>query len=193
MLTNRVSSRRYAAFTLIEMIIVVAILGVLLALSAPSFRTMLLNAQIRGTSESVLAGLQLARSEALRRNTNVTFWMVNNTGAACALNSAGTSWVVSLDNPAALCNVASSAVLAPRIVQVRAASEMGGNATVNGTNAANAVASCVTFNGFGSVLANCTGTGAAPLSRIQVSSAAANAPTFAVTIERAGAVRLAQM
>lgn len=65
--------RRPRGFSLIELMIAIALLGVLLALGIPAFRAWVHNAQIRTGAEGVISGLQIARNEAVRRNTNVEF------------------------------------------------------------------------------------------------------------------------
>jgi type IV fimbrial biogenesis protein FimT len=57
--------------TLIEAAITIAILALLVALGFPSLQTWLFNSRIRTGAEEVLAGLQLARSEAVRQNCSV--------------------------------------------------------------------------------------------------------------------------
>ncbi|HMW17643.1 MAG TPA: GspH/FimT family pseudopilin [Accumulibacter sp.] len=68
---------RQRAFTLIEVLVVVAIIGVLLALGVPAFNNYLNNVRLRIAAENFLAGLQMARSEAIRLNTNVEFLLTN--------------------------------------------------------------------------------------------------------------------
>lgn len=152
---------RDKGFTLVEMMVAVAILVIVMAVAAPSFQNFVLNAQIRSTGESLISGINLARTEAVRRNTRVSFWMVDNLTASCLRTTTGMSWVVSLDDPTTLCNSAASDVVAPRVVQARMAAEGRGNITVT------ADGFCVTFNGFGSVEATCTG-GQVPLTQIAV-------------------------
>lgn len=62
---------RQRGFTIIETLVVVAILGVLAALAAPSFQTLVQNWRIRQVAEGFSASLSLARSEAMRRGGNV--------------------------------------------------------------------------------------------------------------------------
>ena len=62
-----------SGFSLIELLVAVAVLGVLVSFALPSFRTWTINSQIRNAAESVTNGLQRARSEAVSRNTNVAF------------------------------------------------------------------------------------------------------------------------
>lgn len=188
MLNGRDRLRHTSGFTLIEMIVTLAILAILLALAAPSFQTMVANARLRSTAESVMTGLQLARAEALRRNTSVSFWMVSNVNAGCALSAISTSWVVSLDALNGDCDDAASLNVTPRIVQVRAGTEVGGGVTVSASSAANAAANCITFNGFGAVTANCIG-GGTPLSEIDFTSNVANAGSRRIQIAAGGGIR----
>ncbi len=54
-------------FTLIEAMVVVAVLGVLLALAAPSFRSFIAAQQLKGAGNELLTDMVYARSEALAR------------------------------------------------------------------------------------------------------------------------------
>ena len=58
-------------FTLIEMMIGLAILAITIMLGVPSYTAWIMNTQIRNAAESVLNGMQLARNEAVRRNASV--------------------------------------------------------------------------------------------------------------------------
>lgn len=64
-------------FTLIELIIVVAIIGLITMLAFPKIKTYLINENIRGVSTEMLQGIRLAQSEALKRNEAVTFTLAN--------------------------------------------------------------------------------------------------------------------
>ncbi len=109
-------------FSLIELIVGMVILGVLLSLAMPGFSNWLRNARVRTAAESVQNGLQLARAEAVRRNTDVRFSLVNTTGSTCALDPAGPNWVISLDPPAGKCDKPASDT-DPRIIQSRSGAE----------------------------------------------------------------------
>lgn len=58
--------------TIIELMIVVAVLGVLIALVAPSMRGMISAQRVRGVNAELVTDLQYARSEAARRNRDVS-------------------------------------------------------------------------------------------------------------------------
>ena len=64
--------RSARAFTLIELLVVVAIFGTLLTLGVPSFNDLILSTRIKNSASDIYASFVLARSEALKRNANVT-------------------------------------------------------------------------------------------------------------------------
>jgi type IV fimbrial biogenesis protein FimT len=72
---------RTRGFTLIELMVALAIAALLLLIGLPSFTTFLRNSEIRSTSESLLNGLKAAQAEAANRNKNVTFQLADATGA----------------------------------------------------------------------------------------------------------------
>jgi prepilin-type N-terminal cleavage/methylation domain-containing protein len=59
-------------FTLVEVMVVMTISAILIAMALPSFRTMIRSSEISSATNSVVAGLDIARSEAIRRNNVVT-------------------------------------------------------------------------------------------------------------------------
>jgi type IV fimbrial biogenesis protein FimT len=58
-------------FTLIELVIVVAIAALLIVVALPSMQEMVLNQRVRGTANDLFMDLSYARSEAIKRNTTV--------------------------------------------------------------------------------------------------------------------------
>jgi len=59
-------------FTIIELMITLVILGVLIMVAIPSFNDLVLSTRVKGAASDVYAALTFARSEAIKRNTNVT-------------------------------------------------------------------------------------------------------------------------
>ena len=63
--------QKQAGFTLIEAMVVVAILGVFVALAGPSFSNTITTMRIKSTSFDLVNDLNTARSEAIKRNAMV--------------------------------------------------------------------------------------------------------------------------
>ena len=86
---------------MVELMFAVAILGVLLAIAAPSFRDASLGARLGSIASSLHASVMLARSEAIKSNATTTLCASSN-GTSCA-GSGGweQGWVVldADDNP----------------------------------------------------------------------------------------------
>ena len=144
-------------FSLIELVVGLAILAFLLMLAVPNFSAWMRNAKIRTAANAVVNGLNLARSEAVRRNNPVRFQLTDSLAGGCTLKptapEAGkpnTNWVVSVDDPTNLCGnalidegVPLADNPAPRIIQTRSAAEDSNRVIAN----ANMVA--MSFNGLG--------------------------------------------
>ncbi|MGH8633251.1 MAG: pilus assembly FimT family protein, partial [Burkholderiales bacterium] len=64
--------RGVTGFTITETMVTMAVLVILIGLATPSFREIILAQGVKTASFDVFAGLILARSEAVTRNTTVT-------------------------------------------------------------------------------------------------------------------------
>lgn len=62
-----------SGFSLIELMIAVLIIGIVFSFSFSSYQVWIQNTKIRTTAESIQNGLQIARSEAIKRNGFVQF------------------------------------------------------------------------------------------------------------------------
>lgn len=69
--------------TVIELMVVVALLGVLVALAAPSMRDMISVQRVRGVNAELVTDLQYARSEAARRNRDVSVGFQSDSTMTC--------------------------------------------------------------------------------------------------------------
>src|SRR5262249_36915501 len=116
-------NKRPYRFTLLESLVTFAVLALLPIGGLPSVSTWLQTQQIPASAEAVQSGLQFARAEALRRNAQVRFQLVDTLTSACALTNTGTNWVVSLNDPTGLCDVAPSDTVAPLTIQNRSGAE----------------------------------------------------------------------
>jgi len=152
--------------SLIELMIGLAIMALLIMIGLPNMAIWLSNSQIRTAGETMLAGLTLARTEAVRRNQIVRFQMVNNLTSGCVISTSGTDWVVSIDDATGACDAAAAepapADPPPRIIQKRSGSEGATRAVL-----AAATAGVVHFNGLGRVTSP---GGAANMTQVAISN-----------------------
>jgi type IV fimbrial biogenesis protein FimT len=165
--------QKSAGFTLIEMLIVVAIVALLTTLGIPSFRVWIQNTQIYTAAESAQNGLQKAKAEAVKRNSNVTFALL---GASPVWDS---SWIVTDATTGAT-------------VESRSGGEGSKNVTSKGLTvnpltgvATTTQATTVTFSNLGGVVAN-----VANLGQIDFSSSLTGTRSLRVTIGIGGNVRM---
>ena len=80
-------SRRQSGFTLIELMMVIAIVAILAKLAGPSFRTMMLNNRLAAATSDLLVDLAAARSESARQGKRVTLCISTN-GTSCTTGAA---------------------------------------------------------------------------------------------------------
>lgn len=78
MLNSRHMISKSSGFGLIELMVAVAILGIVMTFALPSYRAWIQNTKVRTATESIQNGIQKARSEALMRNTPVQFTLGAN-------------------------------------------------------------------------------------------------------------------
>ena len=75
-------------FTLIELMIVIAIAAILMTLAVPSFTLMINNSRVTSATNNFVSALNLARSEALKRSNNVSVCKSNGSFTACDTSAA---------------------------------------------------------------------------------------------------------
>lgn len=85
---GRAGSPRQAGFTLIELMITVAVLAVVLAIAVPSFQGITNRNRLSAITNEVVAAIQLTRMEAIRRNERVVMCPTTN-GTTCN----GANWM----------------------------------------------------------------------------------------------------
>lgn len=120
--------RAAQGFSLIELAVAMAILGLLTAAAVPNFTSWIANARVRTTAESIQNGLMLAKAEAVRRNAKVQFVVTSSAPTVANINSitaatAGNNWLVRVFRTGGV-------YTAPDFIQSRSSTESGGNTTV---------------------------------------------------------------
>jgi type IV fimbrial biogenesis protein FimT len=92
-LNMQIQMPRHRGFTLIEMMITIAVFTILAMIAVPSFRDASLSSQLRAVANDFVASSNLARSEAIKRGTAVTL-CVSTDGASCAAGGWEQGWIV---------------------------------------------------------------------------------------------------
>lgn len=64
---------RSSGFTLIELVVTLTVAAVLAAIAIPSFQNMMLSNRLSTSANAMVNALNLAKSEAVKRNANITF------------------------------------------------------------------------------------------------------------------------
>ena len=85
-------------FSLAEMMIVIAVIGVLAAIAFPSFTSVVNGGRLSGMTNELVASIQIARTEAIRRNVRAVVCPSAN-GTSCSGGSNWSAgWMVFFDN-----------------------------------------------------------------------------------------------
>lgn len=89
--------RRTQGFTLIELMVTIAVAAILLSLALPSFRNMIVTSRLNSVSAELTDAIGFARFEAIKRNRTIVFCRVaNETATNCATGANWSHWVVGL-------------------------------------------------------------------------------------------------
>ena len=88
--------RAQRGLTLVELVVTIALLGLLLGLAAPSFSLWTRNAKVRTVSDSLISGVRLAQSEAVRRNRQVVLFLTSTQACDNSITASanGSYWAV---------------------------------------------------------------------------------------------------
>ncbi|MCL2309596.1 MAG: prepilin-type N-terminal cleavage/methylation domain-containing protein [Proteobacteria bacterium] len=167
-------------FSLIELMIVVALVAFFLLMAAPSFRLYLENSKVRNVAESIEKGMQIAKFNAIKTN-HLTEFVLTQAGGV------NNGWIVREQVPSAI--PANPATVTQVETFVWGA---GGKnwVTVNTTavDAQSGGANAVTFDGMGQLQAtNTAWTGpvalANPIAQVSVTSSSGMTGTFPLRVQ----------
>lgn len=189
----RFQRQRVSGVTLVELIVVMFLISMLLLATVPSVAEWIRNVRVRSTAESIASGMNRARTEAIKQNKVVTFWLVNSPGvvgvldASCVRSSMSASWVVSLDDPTGACGAAPSTTASPRLISSKAAGESGEGVIIAAVDASGSSADSISFNGFGQPV---TGIGGAPIATLDITASSSGARRLRIVVSTGGDMRL---
>ncbi|CAN7546824.1 GspH/FimT family pseudopilin [Variovorax paradoxus] len=170
-------------FTLIELMVGIALFALLFTFAYPSYTSFIRNAQVRTAAESIVNGLQLARAEAIRRNSNVQFRLLNTSQGTAV--TGGTDWDINFSLPATPTTFNQS-------VQTRRETSTTSNARVQVANAVGTVTAnpgaglpaSILFTGLGRLNTATT------VRQIDITGATTDVRRLAIVLTPGGDVRL---
>lgn len=124
--------------SMVELMVTLALVSIFMLLAAPNLAGWMQNRKVRTAGESMMSGLQLARSEAIRRNRAVQFSLTG-----------GALWTVGC-NPVDASVDAQGFVACPAVIQANPSGEGAQSATVSTSQVqavSGAASSSPVFNG----------------------------------------------
>jgi type IV fimbrial biogenesis protein FimT len=125
-------------YTVVELMVVLAIAAILAVMAGPSFSSMLNNIRQKSAANLIASDLNFARGEAVKRNARVLMCAKNAAGTDCATASKNwaSGWVVCVDTTDdGADNCDATTAVSPNPLQVRAALNNQLTLTANdGTN-----------------------------------------------------------
>lgn len=90
--------RNASGFTLLEMMVAVAILAILASIGLPSFNNLVANNRLATAANETLAAMMLARSEAFKRGKTVIVCKSSNASTCNSGASWSSGWIVFVDD-----------------------------------------------------------------------------------------------
>lgn len=87
-------------FTLVELMVTLAVLAVLASIAAPSFTSLVNSNRLTAASNELVAALQLARMESVRRNTRVVVCRSTDGSTCAGAGDLWPAWVTFVDTDA---------------------------------------------------------------------------------------------
>lgn len=138
------TTRSDRGFTLVELMVAVAIMSILLTLAVPMMRNIIANSYASGVSNEFVAALSYARSEAVKRRSPITMCTSSN-ATTCRTDGNAANWHLGW-------------IILNGAQVLRVGEQLGGGATVVGpTSLTYQATGSAPSNSFQVRLPNCTG------------------------------------
>lgn len=95
-LSDSGDAKRIAGFTMVELLITIAIASILMAIAVPSFNQMVVSSRLTTQANEFVSAVSFARSEAIKRNATISLCRATSVTATACAGSSGSwqHWIV---------------------------------------------------------------------------------------------------
>lgn len=107
----------HPGFSLIELMVTIAVAAVLLAVAAPSFNDATLSGKLTSYANNLVASAALARAESIKRNATVTLCVSSNGSSCASSGSWEDGWIVVLSDGTTIIQAQPTAVSGYKITE----------------------------------------------------------------------------
>src|SRR5262245_25530334 len=97
----RTHSTTAKGFTLLELMTAISVMAILLSIGVPSFIQIIRNNRITAQTNELVAALNVARNESIKRGIPVSVCSSTNSATCAGSGTWGTGWIVFTDTGAA--------------------------------------------------------------------------------------------
>lgn len=97
--------KKHSGFTLVELMITMAIVGILLVVGVPSLKTFMQGNQLIAASNELVSALHVARSEAIKLNSRVSICESSDGTSCTTTGDWSNGWIVFVDANGDLVNI----------------------------------------------------------------------------------------
>ena len=134
---------RQNGFTLVELMVTLAVFSVLMVIAVPSFNTQIQNNRSQALGEDFTTALKFARSEAVKRGVSVTVCASNAAHTACSGDAStwNNGWLALIDNAA----TTSATISAGEILRIWQDLPSNAQISVETTNSPSATGTAISF------------------------------------------------
>lgn len=94
---NTLTMNRDSGFTLVELLMTIVVLTILLATGVPAFKDFIKNNRVTAAANDLVSAIQHARSEALKRGTNVVVCASKDMATCTGKDTWAEGWIVFSD------------------------------------------------------------------------------------------------
>ena len=123
---NTMNGQFNRGFTLIELMVTMAVAAIILAFAVPNYQTFVLNSRMSAQSNDFLSALQLARSEAVKQGTRVSVCTSANSTTCTLVGNWEQGWLVFVD-------INQNGTLATAAQLIRVFPPLSGGSTLTGS------------------------------------------------------------